>query len=97
MMSNANWRLGLLAVKRKYEQVIDTTGKDVVLESGYSGDAQENARFIAGTFREFIEKNKNEITALQVRGALWVARRMPSCPHKRAIPDELNDWVLLER
>jgi len=66
IMSNANWRLGLLAVKRKYEQVIDTISKDEVLDAGYSGDAKDKAKSIVGSFREFIEKNKNEITALQV-------------------------------
>lgn len=66
IVANSAWRNRVIAVKRSYEQVIDTVSKDQVLEAAYSGDAREKARAIVTSFRQFIEENKDEITALQV-------------------------------
>ncbi|SRR5579884_736476 len=64
--ANAAWRNRLIAVKKSYEQVIDTVSKDEVLEAAYSGDAREKAKSVVASFRQFIEEHKDEITALQV-------------------------------
>ena len=61
--SNPELRQRLEDVHRSYEQTIDTVSKDVVLEAGFTvaqaGDQVQS-------FRQFIEDNKDEITALQV-------------------------------
>jgi type I restriction enzyme R subunit len=66
IVANSAWRNRVIAVKKSYEQVIDTVSKDQVLEACYSGDAREKARGLATSFRQYIEDNKDEITALQV-------------------------------
>lgn len=66
VVTNSAWRNRVIAVKRSYEQIIDTVSKDQVLEAAYSGDAREKAQGIVTSFRQFIEENRDEITALQV-------------------------------
>jgi type I restriction enzyme R subunit len=66
IVTNSAWRNRVVAVKRSYEQVIDTVSKDQVLEAAYSGDARDKARAVVTSFRQFIEENRDEITALQV-------------------------------
>ena len=66
IVTNSAWRNRVIAVKRSYEQVIDTVSKDQVLEAAYSGDARDKARAVVTSFRQFIDENKDEITALQV-------------------------------
>jgi type I restriction enzyme R subunit len=66
IVTNSAWRNRVVAVKRSYEQVIDTLSKDQVLEAAYSGHAREKARAVVTSFRQFIDDNKDEITALQV-------------------------------
>jgi type I restriction enzyme R subunit len=53
----------ILALKQKNEQVIDTITKDEVISAGFSED---RARKIVTTFEQFIQKHKDEITALQI-------------------------------
>jgi type I restriction enzyme R subunit len=66
IVSNSAWRNRVIAVKRSYEQVIDTVSKDQVLEAAYSGDARDKAQAVVTSFRQFIDENRDEITALQV-------------------------------
>ena len=61
--SNPELRQRLEEVHRSYEQTIDTVSKDVVLEAGFT-EAQAGDQ--VQSFREFIEENRDEITALQV-------------------------------
>jgi type I restriction enzyme R subunit len=56
----------LAEVLRSLEQTIDTTSRDEVIKAGYSEEAKEAAKALVGSFRDFIEENKNEITAIQV-------------------------------
>ena len=99
-MSNAAWRARLLAIKRSYEQIIDTVGQDIVLEAAFSADAKEKARSIVTSFREFIKQNKDEITALQVLYSRPFKQRLTYSeikdlaaairkPHPAWTPDEL--------
>ena len=50
-------------IRRSYEQTIDAVSIDAVIEAGFS-DGQ--AGVLVQSFREFIEENRDEITALQV-------------------------------
>ena len=45
---------------------MDTASKDKVISGEYSKDAADRARAQTESFRQFIEDNKDEITALQV-------------------------------
>jgi len=56
----------LIEIKKKNEQVIDTISIDQVLEAGFSADALEKAKGLVQSFEQFIEENKDEITALQI-------------------------------
>ncbi|MEX1007589.1 MAG: type I restriction-modification enzyme R subunit C-terminal domain-containing protein [Acidimicrobiia bacterium] len=59
-------RQQLVDIRRSYDQLIDETSSDTVIEAGYSADAADRARATVESFRQFIEDNKDEITALQI-------------------------------
>jgi type I restriction enzyme R subunit len=59
-------RQRILDVRRSYEQAIDETSADVVLEAGYSQDAADRARETVESWERFCAENRDEITALQV-------------------------------
>lgn len=52
-------------IKAETEQIIDDVSVDEVEEAAYSPIATEKAKNILKSFKDFIEKNKNELTALQ--------------------------------
>jgi len=56
----------IIEVKTRSEQVIDTVSKDAVILAAFDERAKEKARSIIGTFKRFIEENKDELTALQI-------------------------------
>ncbi|MEO8123950.1 MAG: type I restriction-modification enzyme R subunit C-terminal domain-containing protein, partial [Burkholderiales bacterium] len=64
--SNPALRELIITLKRQNEQVIDTVTQDQVLEAGFSEAARERARQIVGSFENFIQQHKDEITALQI-------------------------------
>lgn len=66
LAANPALRDKIIDVHRSYEQTIDHTSQDQVIEAGYSRDAKDRATAITRSFREFIETHKDEITALQV-------------------------------
>lgn len=60
-------RTQLIEVKKTLEQVIDATSRDEVTAAKYDTEARKLvAEKLVLSFREFIGKNKDEITALQV-------------------------------
>ena len=61
--SNPELRQRLEDIHQSHEQTIDTVSKDVVLDAGFTNDAAQEA---IQSFRQFIEENRDEITALQV-------------------------------
>ena len=61
--ANPDLRQRLADIHRSYEQTIDTVSADSLIEAGFSDD---RARTIVRSFREYIEENRDEITALQV-------------------------------
>ncbi len=52
-------------IKKKNEQIIDEISQDKLIDTGYDEQAKARAMQIVGTFKEFIEQNKDEITAIQ--------------------------------
>jgi type I restriction enzyme R subunit len=73
LASNPELRLKIVDFRRAYEQIIDETSMDKVLQAGYS---IERARRTVDDFRQFIEDNKDEITALQILYSHPYGRRL---------------------
>ena len=63
---NPQFRNLLREIKTKNEQIIDTVSQDVVLFAGFDTAARDKAKATVESFREFVEANKDEITALQI-------------------------------
>ena len=61
-----SFREQAVTIHRKHEQLIDESSKDVLIDSGYSKDSKDRARATVESFRQFIEDNRDEITALQI-------------------------------
>ena len=61
--SNPALRETLVNIRRSYDQFIDTVSQDTVIDSGFS---DEQARDLVGSFQDYIEEHRDEITALQV-------------------------------
>jgi type I restriction enzyme R subunit len=53
-------------VRQKNELTIDIISQDEVLEAGFSEDAKDRAKGLVDSFEQFIQDNKDEITALQI-------------------------------
>jgi len=66
LFDNPKLRDMLINLKKRYEQIIDTVSKDVVIFAGFDEQAKERAKTIVNTFRRFIEENKDELIALQI-------------------------------
>ncbi len=66
LAGNSALREKLVEVRRSYEQVIDTASKDQVISGQFSREAADRARAQVESWRQFIDDNKDEITALQV-------------------------------
>ncbi len=56
----------IIGIKQKHEQIIDTVSKDSLILTGFDEAAKEKARQIVDTFSQFIQDNKNELSALQM-------------------------------
>lgn len=66
IVSNPKLRLRLIEIRKPYEQVIDTISQDQVTKVGFDASARQKAETLVKSFTEFIEKHKDQITALQV-------------------------------
>src|SRR5690606_3516386 len=53
-------------VRKKYEQIIDTTNIDVVTFAGHSDQAKQRADETLKSFREFLSSKRDELTALRI-------------------------------
>jgi len=53
-------------VRKVHEQIIDTVNLDRVTFAGWDQQAQDQARSLIQNFSQFIEANKDEITALRI-------------------------------
>jgi type I restriction enzyme R subunit len=76
LATNPDLRQRIVEVRRSYEQAIDETSKDQVIEASYSKDAADRARATVESFERFIEENRDEITALQVLYSQPYPRRL---------------------
>jgi len=63
---NPQFRNLLREIKTKNEQIVDTLSQDVVLFAGFDTAARDKAKATVQSFREFVEANQDEITALQI-------------------------------
>ncbi len=63
---NPKFRSKIIEIKKKNEQIIDNISKDEILFAGFDDLAAEKARKIVNDFKNFIEENKDELTALQI-------------------------------
>ncbi|WP_414552575.1 DEAD/DEAH box helicase family protein [Anabaena sp. CCY 0017] len=63
---NYHFRDLLKELKTKNEQIIDNVSQDVVLQAGFDTTARDKARGTVESFRQFIQENKDEITALSI-------------------------------
>jgi type I restriction enzyme, R subunit len=73
-------RDAIAKAKQDAEQTIDTVTQDQVMEQGYDAAAKARAQTLVTSFRDFIEKHRAEITALQI-----LYRR----PYKQRLTEEM--------
>jgi type I restriction enzyme, R subunit len=66
LATNPELRERIVEVRRSYEQAIDETSVDQLIEAGHSKDGSDRARVTVESFERFIEEHKDEITALQI-------------------------------
>jgi len=59
-------REALNRAQRRDEQTIDLVSQDTLLLAGWDAQAADRARQMVTTFRDYIERHRDEITALQV-------------------------------
>ena len=64
---NSKFLERLPEIKRETEIILDDVTLDEVEYAGFSKIAKERAREVVGSFREFIQKNKDELDAIQDR------------------------------
>lgn len=64
--TNPALRNRIVSIKKSYEQIIDKISQDAVQSAGYSQHARQKAESLVKSFEQFIAKNKDEITALQI-------------------------------
>ena len=63
---NPDVRNTLIELKRQQEQTIDIVSQDRVISSGFDQEAKTRAEQRVASFKQFIEENKDELTALQI-------------------------------
>ena len=63
---NPDLREALVQAQQRDEQIIDEVSQDTVLTSAWGVQAEDRARQVVTSFRQFIEQHRDEITALQV-------------------------------
>ena len=66
----------LAKARQDAEQTIDTITVDTVLSQGFDAAAKEKAASLLRSFRDYIEQNKAEITALQILYSLPYKQRL---------------------
>lgn len=62
----ATIRNTIIDIHKQNEQTIDTVSKDKVILEGWDSQAAMKSRAVVDTFKQFIEDNKDELTALQL-------------------------------
>jgi type I restriction enzyme R subunit len=78
----------LTSLKRRSEQVIDRVSEDRVIYAGYDYD---KARQMVTNFKQFIEENRDELTALQIIYNSPYTERHLTLKEIRQLADALDD------
>jgi type I restriction enzyme R subunit len=76
LASNPTLRTRIIEVRRSYEQTIDHLSADTVTAAGFSADATERAHKTINDWRQFIEDNRDELTALEILYSKPVGKRL---------------------
>ncbi|MDE0300744.1 MAG: DEAD/DEAH box helicase family protein [Candidatus Poribacteria bacterium] len=63
---NPDLRNTLVELRRQHEQTIDIVSQDSVISSGFDEAARERAQHVVQGFKQFIEDNRDELTAIQL-------------------------------
>ena len=63
---NPDVRNTLIGLKKQQEQTIDTVSQDRVISSGFDQEAKTRAEQRVADFKQFIEDNRDELTAIQI-------------------------------
>ena len=63
---NPDVRNTLIDLKRQQEQTIDTVSQDNLTFSGFDQEAKTRAEQRVASFKQFIEENRDELTAIQI-------------------------------
>ena len=63
---NPDVRSTLIELKRQQEQTIDIVSQDNVIFSGFDQEAKTRAEQRVASFKQFIEENRDELTAIQI-------------------------------
>lgn len=66
LASNPELRQLIIDLRRSYEQTIDETSRDTLVEAGYSVAARERAGRVVASFQRFIADHHDDIRALQI-------------------------------
>jgi type I restriction enzyme R subunit len=66
LAANPELRNKLIEIRRSYEQLLDETSADRVIDVGFSIDATERAKSTVASFRQFIEDHHAEVEALDI-------------------------------
>ena len=66
IFDSSDLRKKILEVKKRNEIIIDAISIDELLEAGFDEQAQKQSMKTVESFKEFIEENKDELTALQI-------------------------------
>jgi len=77
-------------IRKVHEQIIDTVNIDQVTYAGWDAQAQKQSSTLVQDFAQFIESNKDEITALRIFYNLPYQRHTVTLPMIREVLDILQ-------
>ena len=63
---NPDLRDTLIELKKQQEQTIDAVSQDRIISSGFDQEAKTRAEQHVESFKQFIEENRDELTAIQI-------------------------------
>ena len=63
---NPELRNTLVELRRQHEQTIDIVSQDTLISAEFDQAAKERAKQVVEGFKQFIEANKDELTAIQI-------------------------------
>ena len=66
LFDSPKFRKTIIDIKKKNQMIIDVVSIDELVDAGLSEQAKEQSMKTITSFKEFIEKNKDEITALSI-------------------------------